>query len=342
MTEQIEKDLQQKFGGVQIVLGGLLEKFTPSFFRPLILREATESDIETLKESMPPSHMLTVVRGDQSWSQAVADLDFNVIGCDLISEPIVPPEVSKELESVFRVVEVLRSENGCPWDREQTHESLKPYLIEETYEVLDAIDSGNHEKLKEELGDLLLQVAMHAQIAKDEHKFNAADVSKAVAEKMVKRHPHVFGVVKLSSSTEVLHNWERFKGGETKQAVEGALDRVTPSLPALAYALGLQKRAARVGLEYRIEHLDQRIEKLVSELKSELSEDKLGELLFSIVDLARVLKLNPEEALRKKAKEFKQAYKRLLDLLDQAEVDPTSVDPQKLQHLWEQALSGKL
>src|SRR4029077_16429661 len=168
-----------------------------------------------------------------------------------MSEANEPP-FSPGVSAIFEVVARLRAPGGCPWDREQTHESLRPYLLEETYEVLEAIDSGDDAKLMEELGDLLLQVAMHAEIADQEGRFDAAKVSEAVAAKMVKRHPHVFGDRSVADADEVLRNWEHQKIREAREAGidESVVDRGPQTLPALAWTLGLQKRAARVGFDF--------------------------------------------------------------------------------------------
>src|SRR5215471_7144487 len=148
--------------------------------------------------------------------------------------------------AIFEIARRLRAPNGCPWDREQTHDSLRPYLLEETYEMLEAIDANDEAKMREELGDLLLQVAMHAEIAAQDGRFDAAQVSEAVAAKMVKRHPHVFGDVSVATADDVLRNWEHQKIHEARQAGDEAsvVDRVPSTLPALAWTLGLQKRAA--------------------------------------------------------------------------------------------------
>src|SRR6478672_3035179 len=161
-------------------------------------------------------------------------------------------QFSPGIAAIFEVVARLRAPGGCPWDREQTHESLRPYLLEETYELLEAIDSGDDAKIIEELGDLLLQVAMHAEIAAESSRFDAAQVSEAVAAKMVSRHPHVFGSTSVADAEEVLRNWEHQKAHEARKAgkEESVVDRVPATLPALAWALGLQKRAARVGFDF--------------------------------------------------------------------------------------------
>jgi tetrapyrrole methylase family protein/MazG family protein len=219
------------------------------------------------------------------------------------------------IAAIFEVVHRLRQPGGCPWDREQTHESLRPYLLEETYELLEAIDSGDDAKMMEELGDLLLQVAMHAEIAAEEGRFDAPGVSEAVAAKMVKRHPHVFGDVSVANADEVLRNWEHQKMQESRKAggEESVVDRVPPSLPALAWTLGLQKRAARVGFDFAspaaaAESVAEEAEELASVADHDRAFEEMGDLLFAIVSLARALKVNPEDALRVAGQRFRDRF----------------------------------
>src|SRR5438105_6047096 len=169
------------------------------------------------------------------------------------SEPVSEQPYPPGLAAVFEVVRRLRAPDGCPWDKEQTHESLRPYLLEETYELLEAIDSGDEAKLREELGDVLLQVAMHAEIAAEEGRFDAAQISEQEAAKMVARHPHVFGDREVHDAEDVLRNWERDKqeaAGGADGTKPSVVDKVPATLPALAWTLGIQKRAARVGFDY--------------------------------------------------------------------------------------------
>lgn len=248
------------------------------------------------------------------------------------------------LPALFEVVRRLRAPDGCPWDREQTHESLRPYLLEETYEVLDALDSGDDAKLLEELGDLLLQVAMHAEIAAQDGRWDAATVSEREAAKMVARHPHVFGDVNVADAGEVLKNWERQKAAEAEaggRADESVLDRVTPSLPALAWALSLQKRAARVGFDFS--SADRALE-AVKEEADELAQagadperafEELGDLLFALVSLARKLKLNPEDALRASGKRFAERFRQLEAQAKADGVELHDLEDARLQELWE-------
>src|SRR2546421_1707937 len=203
---------------------------------------------------------------------------------------------SDGIGAIFEVVHRLRQPEGCPWDREQTHESLRPYLLEETYELLEAIDSGDDAKMMEELGDLLLQVAMHAEIAAEEGRFDAKQVSEAVAAKMVKRHPHVFGDVSVANADEVLRNWEHQKIREAREAgdEQSVVDRVPATLPALAWTLGLQKRAARVGFDFATpsaaaESVAEEARELAESGDHDRAFEEMGDLLFAIVSLARTL-----------------------------------------------------
>ena len=222
---------------------------------------------------------------------------------------------SDGIAAIFEVVHRLRAPGGCPWDREQTHESLRPYLLEETYELLEAIDSGDDEKMMEELGDLLLQVAMHAEIAAEAGRFDATRVSEAVAAKMVKRHPHVFGDVSVANADEVLRNWEHQKIHEARTAgnEESVVDRVPATLPALAWTLGLQKRAARVGFDFAspaaaAESVGEEARELSEVTDRERAFEELGDMLFAVVTLARTLKVNPEDALRVAGQRFRKRF----------------------------------
>ena len=256
-------------------------------------------------------------------------------------EPEDPP-FSPGVGAIFEVVARLRAPDGCPWDREQTHESLRPYLLEETYELLEAIDSGDDAKIMEELGDVLLQVAMHAEIAAQQGRFNAMEVSEAVAAKMVVRHPHVFGSTSAADADEVLRNWEHQKAHEARKAGrenESVVDRVPATLPALAWALGLQKRAARVGFDFAspLETAE-----AVAEEARELGEaagaretfDELGDLLFAIVSLARRLKVNPEDALRVAGQRFRRRFAATEASLRKDGVTFGDLDPDEKARRW--------
>jgi tetrapyrrole methylase family protein/MazG family protein len=231
-----------------------------------------------------------------------------------MTEPLDKPD-AQGIGAIFEVVARLRAPGGCPWDRVQTHESLRPYLLEETYELLEAIDSRDDAKMMEELGDLLLQVAMHAEIASEQSRFDAAQVSESVAAKMVARHPHVFGTTSVADADEVLRNWEHQKVSEARKAGrdESVVDRVPSTLPALAWALGLQKRAARVGFDFTspietAEAVAEEARELADAADPSAMFDEMGDLLFAIVSLARRMKVNPEDALRVAGERFRRRF----------------------------------
>jgi tetrapyrrole methylase family protein/MazG family protein len=220
---------------------------------------------------------------------------------------------------LLKIMHRLRSPGGCPWDREQTHQSLARNLLEEAHETLEAIDSGDPDRLQEELGDLLLQVVFHAEMAMQEATFDIDDVAEGITTKLIRRHPHVFGDVSVDSASEVLVNWERIK---TEEKGEHPIDEEIPaSLPALARASKVQRRAAGFGFDWRSS--DGAIGKVHEEL-SELEEvmasdaparnrleDELGDVLFAATALARTLDLDPETALRKATRRFAGRFERM-------------------------------
>src|ERR1700704_4480440 len=251
---------------------------------------------------------------------------------------------SPGVQAIFEVVARLRAPDGCPWDREQTHESLRPYLLEETYELLEAIDSGDDTKIKEELGDLLLQVAMHAEIAAQQGRFSAADVSEGASDKVVTRHPQVFGPTEVADAEDVLRNWEHQKAHEARKAGkdESVVDRVPPTLPALAWALGLQKRAARVGFDFRspkeaAESVVDEVRELSAATDAPAAFEEMGDLLFAMVALARRLKINPEDALRVAGQRFRDRFSKTEAALRHEGKSFHDLDAEQLARRWEES-----
>ena len=249
---------------------------------------------------------------------------------------------SPGIGAIFEVVARLRAPGGCPWDREQTHESLRPYLLEETYELLEAIDSGDEAKMREELGDLLLQVAMHAEIAAEGGRFNAAEVSEGAAAKMVARHPHVYGDVSVANADEVLRNWEHNKEREARSAGrtdESVVDRVPSTMPALAWTLGLQKRAARVGFDFTsaadsAEAVAEEARELAAAEDTAAAFDELGDLLFAVVSLSRRMKVNPEDALRVAGQRFRKRFAAMESELSRDGKSFRELDAAELLERW--------
>lgn len=242
------------------------------------------------------------------------------------------------------IAEILRGENGCVWDKEQTISSLKPYLIEETYEVYDAIEKGSTENLKEELGDLIYQVYAISQIAEEENRFSIEDVVLGIIEKLIRRHPHVFGSDKVASSAEVTDKWEKIKKKEKKKG-ESILDGVPRNLPSLLMAYRIQEKAARIGFDWK--KIDDALPKLheeLDELKSAIQEknekkiiEESGDILFSIVNLYRFLKINPEEALRNSNDKFIERFRKIEKHAAQEGRSIDSMTLSELDELWEKA-----
>ena len=271
--------------------------------------------------------------------------------------------IGKLFQELVAVQARLRAPGGCPWDREQTHASLKTFLIEEAYEVLDALENGNPHDLAEELGDLLLQVLFHADLAREAGAFDIADVVTGIHDKMIRRHPHVFGNVKAESSSEVLKNWAQLKalekqaasgmGGEAKTTAASALDGVPRSLPALLEAYQLTRRAARVGFDWEaIDGIFAKMGEELAELQVALDNSKtsrpnaknreeiegeIGDILFVAVNLSRFLNFDPEVALKKTNLKFKLRFQLMENESEQVGETLSTLSKEKLEVLWESA-----
>lgn len=255
-----------------------------------------------------------------------------------------------EFERLVGIMQRLRAADGCPWDIEQTHETLKPYLIEEAYELLDAIDAGDDQEITLELGDVLLQVVFHAQIASEDGRFSIEDVSRAIADKLERRHPHIFGDVKADDAATVVKNWESIKLEEKKtrgQEESGLLDDIPRQLPALMRAQTIQKKAARVGFDWdRVDEVTAKAREEVGEFveaveagKTEHVEEELGDLLFSIVNVARFVDVSPEEALTKTNQKFLSRFAYIEQKLADRGSTPAEATLEEMDALWEEAKS---
>lgn len=253
-----------------------------------------------------------------------------------------------QFEALVRIMERLRGDNGCPWDREQTRQTLKPFLIEEAYEVVEAIDEEDPKQIMEELGDLLFQVIFHAQVAAEQREFTIGQVLAAITEKMVRRHPHVFGDGTASTAHEVLEQWEELKRKErhaVSTAPVSALDGVPRELPALLRAQRLQDKASRVGFDWHeISGVKAKLEEELGELTEaiesatpEAIEQELGDVLFSLVNLTRFLNLNAEEALRKSVVRFTTRFRSMEEALrcDGRRFDEIGLE--EMERLWQDA-----
>ena len=247
-----------------------------------------------------------------------------------------------DYEDFLTVMRLLRGPGGCPWDAEQTHESIRRDFLEESYEVAEAIDEGSTEHLKEELGDVLLQVALHTRIEEEQGTFNLDDVADGVCKKLIYRHPHVFGDVSVSGTGEVLTNWEALKRKEKHQATHtDALNSVARSLPALWRAEKVQKKAKKAGFDWPdVSGAVDKLSEELTEFKAAVAEnsnveEELGDLLFSAVNAARFVKVEPEAALQKATEKFIARFRRVEELAGDRPMEDMTLE--ELDKLWEQA-----
>ena len=257
-------------------------------------------------------------------------------------------------EEFLKVIETLRSENGCPWDREQTHASLKQCMLEEAYEVIDGIKeyeaTGDYKNLREELGDVLLQVVMHAQIAKEEGRFTMEDIVDEVCEKMIRRHPHVFGEKSAENSTESLKVWEEMKKQEKKEeTLADTLHRVAKAFPANIRAEKIQKKAAKSGFEFEsMEHVLSKVKEELEELEAVIAQNKVaenpqkdrveeefGDLMFSMINLSRFLGLNAENSLTNATNKFINRCVGIELLAQQRGENLNQMSAEEIDALWQ-------
>ena len=294
----------------------------------------------------------------------------------------MPDSTGERFQRAVSIMTRLRAPGGCPWDREQTFDSIKPYTLEETYEVLEAIDNRDWEELSGELGDLLLQVLFYAQMAKEQGTFSIDEVLDRLSNKLVDRHPHVFGEVKAETSSDVLRNWEALKAEEKKKRLEAGggkaaqnlenqqsvLADVPTAIPALLEAYKLSSRAAHVGFDWpNVNGLFEKLHEETEELREQLKEfpepgprphargvagsgrpqipeelrdrleDEVGDLFFVLVNIARYLSLDPESALRKTNRKFKQRFQWMEEQLRASRRGPQQASMEELESLWQQA-----
>lgn len=242
------------------------------------------------------------------------------------------------VEKLLKIMEILRSPEGCPWDREQTEESLTEFIIEEAWELVDAIKGGDPEEIKKELGDFLLQVVFISQIKKEKGEFDFYDVIESTVKKLIVRHPHVFGEKKLNSSSEVLANWENFKKSER----EGLLSNLSENLPSLLSAYKITTIVSRVGFDFesassavkKIEEELLELKKAMERKDKEKIEDEIGDLLFSIVNFSRLSGINPEIALKKTNDKFKRRFEYIERRLKEEGKSLKDSNLEEMDRLW--------
>ena len=251
------------------------------------------------------------------------------------------PENLDKFETLMAILARLRAPAGCPWDRQQTHASLREFLLAECYEALEALDEGSSDKLRDELGDLLLQIVFHAQIAAEAGEFKMDDVIGRINAKLIHRHPHIFGSTKAATAEEVAHNWEELKRREREKGAS-ILESVPEQMPALGYSQEVQRRVAQVGFDW--ENLDGVIEKLCEEIEElrraasqEQKAQEFGDLLFTLVNIARRLGVNSETALREANRKFARRFARMEEICRQRGVKLGDLSFDEQNALWEEA-----
>lgn len=299
-----------------------------------------------LMNQYPDDHLVTLVYAAGSAEQKVEQLPLYELDrrddMGHLTVLFVPPlPAVSSFEGFQDTVAHLRAPDGCPWDREQTHESLRGTLLEEAYEVVSAIDAGDLHGLREELGDLLLQVVLHAQIASEEGEFQMADVIRGIDAKLKHRHPHVWGGRSVRGTDEVLQHWEELKQAE-KGVERSVLDGVPATLPALLQADLYSRRAARVGFDWIalggvVEKVQEEMAELESAVGPEQQEVELGDLLFAVVNWARWLGIDPEVALRKANQRFAQRFQVMEKLARERSLDLPALSIERQEELWREA-----
>jgi tetrapyrrole methylase family protein/MazG family protein len=341
--------------GVQIVSAGRLAAvaFDPSLpvvilaggdaAEPLPGRHAHEGAVGVLRALYPPAHALRRLGDDASL--ALEGLDDAALGAaDWLVPPLDPIDNLASPHGMAAISARLRAPDGCPWDRKQTHLTLRPYLLEEAYETLDAIENGGPAELAEELGDLLLQVILHAQFAAEAGAFDLTDVYRSIAGKIVRRHPHVFGDLKVDSVEQLMTTWESIKASEREEAGktdEGAFGGVARALPALPASREIQERASALGWDWdAISGVWDKVGEELDELRDAATDaerlHEIGDVLFALVNLSRWMKVDPEEALRTANHRWVERYRRVEALAAERGVDLDALDLAGKDELWDE------
>lgn len=329
-----------------------VDTWRPALFGQVYAREVAADLKLRLLEWYPAEHRVTVLSRLGTAEAAtvevpLCELDHRPFGyLDAVFVPALPPvEDVRRFDGLEYVVRRLHGPDGCPWDREQTHLSLRPHLLEEAYEALEAIDRGDLPALEEELGDLLLQVLMHAAVAEREGSFGLGDVVEHIARKLIRRHPHVFGEADARTAEEVYRNWEALKQAE-KQGGGSILEGVPRTLPALAASQAIQGRARRVGFDWP--DVEGPLEKLAEEIREfaradggREREEELGDILFTLVNIADRLGVDAEQALRGANEKFRRRFGEVERLAAERGLDLRRLGLPELDELWEEAKAGE-
>jgi len=322
----------------------------PAIIAQIYSREVASDLKLTLMATYPDEHPVKLVHAAGTADVQVEAVPLYEIDrspqLGLLSALYIPPlEPETSFEAFQEIIAHLRAPDGCPWDREQTHLSLRPSLLEETYELLSALDAEDIDGMREEFGDLLLQIVLHAQIASEYGEFNMADILRGIHTKIVHRHPHVFGDLELRDKQGVLQNWERLK--EQERAVNGKaeaslLDGVATALPALVQAEQYQRRAARVGFDWPdiqgvLDKLDEELEEVHSAQDARARAAEIGDLIFAVVNLARWNDIDPESALREANARFRKRFFYIEQAAKAQERSISDLSIEEMEAFWQEA-----
>jgi tetrapyrrole methylase family protein / MazG family protein len=345
--------------GFQLLDGTDLKKNQLQIEQHMIISQVYDAYVAsevklTLMELLPDDYPVTILTAAGSLEESIKEvklyeLDREVTLNNLTSLYVPPVKedllLRKHFSKLREIIAALRGPNGCPWDKKQTHESLKQYLIEETFEVVDAINRKDDDLIVEELGDVLLQVMLHAQIGEDNGFFSIDDVIEGVTNKMIRRHPHVFGTEMAQNADEVVTIWEDIKKKEKGDSVESLLTGVGFDIPNLIRAYELQKKAAKVGFDWddvrpALAKVQEEIKELEEEIESENQQtitDEFGDILFALVNVARFLKIQPEEALFQANEKFKRRFQFIENRVKNSGKEFSEFTLEELDHFWNEA-----
>jgi len=327
----------------------------------LVISQLCDSDTtatvgQWLARYYPSDHMVYLIPTSTRTNSSVQPIPISKLhqaqvvdeDTSLLVPGLAETDNVRTFAGLMQLTRTLRAPGGCAWDREQTHATLKPHLLEETYEVLDALDSGEPAALAEEMGDLLYQITLHSQVAAEAGAFTIEDVIENIVRKLIGRHPHVFGDMELESSQDVLHAWESFKQKQ-KPKRRSVLEEIPKGLPALPQSNLMQKRAANVGFEWpAISNVLDKVEEELRELRDvtesgekDQQREELGDIFFALVSVARHLKIDPEEALRRANRKFAGRFGQVEATVNERGQALRDLSPSELDALWNQVKSAE-
>jgi len=346
--------------GFQLLDGTALDRSSIQLRNHLIIGQVYDafsaSEVKlTLMDLLPYDYPIKIVTAAGSILEKIKEMELHELDREIdlnnLTSIYVPPVqeeklLYKEFSQLRHIIAELRGPNGCPWDKKQTHESLRKYLLEESYELIEAINEGDIDHIIEELGDVLLQVMLHSQIGEDEGYFSIDDVIEGISDKMIRRHPHVFGEEKAESVDEVMKHWQNAKKQEAKEETESILDGINRAMPNLLQAYELQRKAAKVGFDWpNVEGAWEKVKEEILEFHEELKEannreqieSEFGDVLFSLVNIARFYKVDPELAIFQTNKKFLQRFSYIEKKMKESERDWSDMSLEELDGFWNEA-----